>query len=136
MFDLKALAARCVDLDEDARALEAEIAVAVHCVPQSVGDVWRHELRANSPEKGRVECCTSLGTGGPHYKALNYLTSVDAALSLARNGDEADALMFRARKNIGEDFNLHVSLWERTGLPYAPTLARYVTAAALLMRSE
>jgi hypothetical protein len=136
MTDLKALAARCVDLSEDVVELNAEIAAAVHYVPHAIGGVWQHELRANSPEKGRVECCTSLGTGGPHYKAANYLTSIDAALSLARNGDEADAVMFRARKNIGEDFNLHISLWERSGLPYAPTLARYICAAALLMRSE
>jgi len=121
MTDLKALAARCVDLDEDARE-----------VNNAIGELAGFRIKDEGHPLGTVWYDAN-GHAVPHRR---YLTSLDAALSLARNGDEADALMFRARKNIGEDFNLHVSLWERTGLPYAPTLARYVTAAALLMRSE
>ncbi len=131
MTDLKALAARCVDLDGPSYAMDCEIWDAVY--PGERQARFQKLNAPGSPYHGRLHPFDMDG----YVKPLKSFTaSIDAALSLARNGDEADALMFRARKNIGEDFNLHVSLWERTGLPYAPTLARYVTAAALLMRSE
>jgi hypothetical protein len=68
------------------RELDAEIAVAARFFPQGVGFVWQSGLTPNSPEPGRVECMTSLGTGGPHYAAPRYTDSIDVALTLVLPG--------------------------------------------------
>lgn len=76
------LAARCEAADVGSVELDADIAAAVRYFPNGVGFVWQSDLKPNSPERGRVECVTSLGTGGPHYKAKCYTMSLDAAMTL------------------------------------------------------
>lgn len=80
------LPTRIEQAEGPSRELDAEIAAAVRYFPKGVGFVWQADLKANSPEVGRVECCTSLGTGGPHYEAPRYTSSIDAALTLV--GDD------------------------------------------------
>ncbi len=100
MTDLKALAARCVDLDESDRGLDAEIHFAI---------------------LNGVGC-------GAAQTAPAYLTSLDAAMSLARDGREAREMTSDALDNIFDD--------EVQADDFLRLLPRYVTAAALLMRSE
>ncbi len=80
------LADRIEAAEGPCRELDAAIASAVRYFPKDVGFIWQHDLKPNSPEPGRVECCTSLGTGGPHYKAPSYTASLDAAMTLVPEG--------------------------------------------------
>lgn len=68
------------------RGLDAEIAATVRYFPRGVGFIWQDSLAPNQPEIGRVECCTKLGTGGPHYAAPAYTASLDAAMMLVPEG--------------------------------------------------
>jgi hypothetical protein len=86
MDELVKLAAKVEAADGPDRELDAAIAAAVRYFPPGVGFVWKAGLIANSPEAGRVECATALGTGGPHYSAKHYTASVDAALLLVPDG--------------------------------------------------
>ncbi len=83
---LLALADRCEKAEGADRALDAEIAAACRYFPRDVGFVWEAGLRANVPEVGRIECHTNLGTGGPHYAAPKFTTSLDAAMTLVPSG--------------------------------------------------
>ena len=119
---LRELADRVEGLTGPDREVDAEIAAAVRYFPKGVGFVWQHALKPNSPESGRVECCTSLGTGGPHYAALRYSASLDAAMSLADEDTAAQALR--------EAFSLvQVMGWSRDH--FAGTLTRYTVAEIL-----
>lgn len=82
---MKDLIARLEAATGPDRELDAEIAAAVRYFPRGVGFVWQDSLTPNSPELGRVECCTSLGTGGPHYAAPTYTASLDSALTLFKH---------------------------------------------------
>ena len=77
-----------MNLDKPSREADAEIAAAIRYFPKGVGFVWQAGLKPNSPQIGRVECETTLGTGGPHYKAPTYTSNIDAALSLVPEGME------------------------------------------------
>jgi len=126
---LTQLAERVMALSGPDREVDAEIAAAVRYFPKGVGYVWQSELSANSPEKGRVECCTSVGTGGPHYAAPAYTASLDAAMSLA--GDRFGSLI------VGRFPDGRVGYVSRVGGQDAEseTAPNAVTAAALLARA-
>lgn len=80
--DLLELASRVEALEGPSREVDAEIAASVRYFPKGVGFVWQAGLTPNRPEPSRVECCTSLDTGGPHYAAPTYTASLDVALTL------------------------------------------------------
>jgi hypothetical protein len=126
--ELLALAERVMALTGPCRETDAHIAVAIRYFPKGVGFVWQAELRANSPETGRVECCTNIGTGGPHYAAPAFTASLDAAMTLAPDG--YDWAVFHTNGGL----TMHAWCGNREDV-FADTPALALCAAALLARA-
>lgn len=142
MTDLKALAARCVDMSEDAREVECQIAIAIwNMVPGPYDDPGRGARHLNHPN-GRLVWGFKGDDVGPHdydtpgewggfsgwdvFKVPPFLRSLDAAMSLARDDTEAV-------KALSKAIEWFADLCDTDARKHLP---RYVTAAALLMRSQ
>ena len=114
--------------DGPSRELDAQIAAATRYFPKDVGSVWRGGFRANSPELGRVECQTTLGTGGPHYKANAYTSSIDAAMTLVPGGCAWHISSVCPRDAFATIESGDDRVQDFTGKAYTPAIALVIAA--------
>ncbi len=129
MTDLTDLAARVMALTGPDREIDEEIAVAISSDPTS-RVIYGKDLRFfKARGDGRIPFHVGGGGGvrfGIAYQHTNYTASVDAALTLPRSDAEARKIVRYAL----------IAMEGRNVQDFRAALARYITSAALMERSE
>ena len=115
------------------RALDAEIAVALR-VPHPLGQWVLNfpDWEVDHTDKGRVWAVGNINGNGNHrsgsWYSNPYTASIDAAMTLARDENEASDLLYEALERLGQ-----------TGWPtgkWVQAIPRFISAAALRGRKD